>query len=118
LIGQLFVQLESHRIELADGRTRAYIFSFRVRSDYRGAGIGTLLMQSAETDLEKRGYHSITLNVGRDNPGARRLYERFGYTVVADEPGSWSYLDHNGHRRHVHEPAWRMEKELVQAPTR
>jgi ribosomal protein S18 acetylase RimI-like enzyme len=118
LIGQLFVQLISHRTELANGRTRAYIYSFRVRPDYRGAGIGTLLMQTAETDLGKRGYRNVTLNVARDNPDARRLYERFGYTVVADEPGRWSYLDHNGHRRHVHEPSWRMEKELLPLATR
>jgi ribosomal protein S18 acetylase RimI-like enzyme len=112
LIGQLFVQLESYRNELADGHTRAYIYSFRVRPTYQGAGIGTSLMQTAETDLRRRGYHSITLNVGRDNPAARRFYERFGYTIVGDEPGRWSYLDHKGHRRHVHEPSWRMEKEL------
>lgn len=118
LIGQLFVQLESHRTELADGVTRAYIYSFRVRSDFRGDGIGTLLLQTAETDLGKRGYHNITLNVGRDNPSARRLYERFGYIVVANEPGRWSYLDHNGHRRQVHEPSWRMEKELMPVPSR
>lgn len=113
LVGQLFVQLESHRNELADGHTRAYIYSFRVRSSYRSTGIGTLLMQTAETDLRNRGYHRITLNVGRDNPAARRFYERFGYTIVGDEPGRWSYLDHKGHRRHVHEPSWRMEKDLT-----
>ena len=105
--------MESHQTELANGRSRAYIYSFRVRPPYRGTGIGTLLLQTAETDLGKRGYHWITLNVGRDNPDARRLYERFGYIVAADEPGRWSYLDQNGHRRHVHEPSWRMEKELL-----
>ena len=118
LIGQLFVQLESHRTEFANGRSRAYIYSFRVRPPYRGAGIGSLLMQTAETDLGKRGYQRITLNVGRDNPDAHRLYKRFGYIVVADEPGRWSYLDQNGHRRHVHEPSWRMEKELLTVSSR
>jgi ribosomal protein S18 acetylase RimI-like enzyme len=104
--------MESDRKELADGCSRAYFYSFRVRSPYQGVGIGTLLMQTAESDLRNRGYNRITLNVRRDNSDARRLYERFGYIVVADEPGRWSYLDHNGHRRHVHEPSWRMEKDL------
>ena len=104
--------MESHQTESADGHSSAYIYSFRVRPPYRGTGIGTLLLKTAETDVGKRGYQWITLNVGRDNPDARRLYERLGYIVVADEPGRWSYLDHNGHRRHVHEPSWRMEKEL------
>jgi len=26
------------------------------------------------------------------------------------EPGEWSYIDHEGFRRYVVEPAWRMEK--------
>ncbi len=118
LIGQLFVQLESHQTELADGSSRAYIYSFRVQPPYRGTGIGTMLMQTAEIDLRKRGYHRITLNVGRNNPDARRLYKRFGYIVVADEPGRWSYIDHSGHRRHVNEPSWRMEKELLPVSSR
>jgi ribosomal protein S18 acetylase RimI-like enzyme len=113
LIGQVFVQLNSARLELADGKTRAYIYAFRVRQAYRGVGLGTRLLQTAETDLIRRGYHWVTLNVGRDNPNARRLYERNGYRVVASEPGIWHYYDETGQRREVNEPAWRMEKKLT-----
>lgn len=113
LIGQVFVQLNSQRKELADGHSRAYIYAFRVRSPYQGHGLGTHLLGYVETDLRRRGYRSTTLNVNRDNANARRLYERMGYRVVAPEPGIWSYLDHNGRRRQVNEPAWRMEKNLV-----
>ena len=112
LIGQVFVQLISQRNELADGETRAYIYGFRVRPQYRGEGIGTHLMQTAEEDLRQRGFQRVSLNVGRDNFSAQRLYERLGYHIVAPEPGIWSYVDHLGRRRQVHEPAWRMEKEL------
>ncbi len=112
LIGQLFVQLSSGRPELADGDYRAYIYGFRIKSAYRGHGVGTRLLTVAEDDLVKRGYSRVTLNVGRDNPDARRLYERSGYRVVAAEPGRWSYLDQYGRRRDVHEPSWRMEKAL------
>lgn len=112
IIGQLFVQLINPRLELADGVVRAFIYSFRVRSPYRGIGVGTHLMQTAEADLEKRGFHRTTLNVGRNNDEARRLYEHLGYHIVAAEPGNWSYLDHRGRRRHVNEPAWRLEKDI------
>lgn len=112
IVGQVFVQLMSHRTDLADGETRAYVYAFRVRPEFRGEGIGTTLMEIAEEDLRQRGFQQVSLNVGRNNPDARRLYERLGYRVVAPEPGIWSYIDHRGRRRQVEEPAWRMEKEL------
>lgn len=112
LIGQMFIQLASSRVELADGNRRAYIYGFRIKPAYRNQGLGTRMMKHAENDLFQRGYRSVTLNVSRSNPDARRLYERLGYRVVADEPGRWSYVDQHGQRQHVHEPSWRMEKSL------
>ncbi len=112
LVGQLFVQLESARKDLADGETSAYIYGFRVKDEYRGLGLGSRLLQSAEYDLIKRGYRIINLNVNRDNPDARRLYERRGYYVVGAEAGRWSYRDHLGRLIHVNEPAWQMQKRL------
>ena len=112
IIGQIFVQMESLNTALADGRTRAYIYGFRVRPAYRGAGVGSRLLQTVEVDLAHRGFRLICLNVARVNQNARRLYERFGYRVVAAEPGVWSYLDEQGRRCQVNEPAWRMEKDL------
>jgi ribosomal protein S18 acetylase RimI-like enzyme len=112
LIGQLFVHLESQRLELANGQTRAYIYGFRVRPLYRGRGIGTRMLEVAENDLIRRGFQKVVLNVGRENHEARRLYERTGYTIIGTDPGRWSYLDESGNLREVHEPAWRMEKTL------
>lgn len=113
LIGQLFVQVSSGRRELADGKTRAYIYGFRIMPQYRGFGVGSRLMSLVEQDLYRRGFRTISLNVNRDNPKAKRLYERLGYRVVASEPGKWSYVDDRGVRRHVHEPAWRMQKTIT-----
>jgi ribosomal protein S18 acetylase RimI-like enzyme len=112
IIGQVFIQLNGIHSGLADGQERAYIYGFRVRLEFRGEGIGSLLLRTAETDLKRRGFAKVALNVGRDNPDARRLYERFGYRVVASEPGVWSYLDDQGRLRQVNEPAWRMEKQI------
>jgi ribosomal protein S18 acetylase RimI-like enzyme len=112
LIGQVFIQLTSARSELADGKQRAYIYGFRIKSAFQGYGIGTFMLHFIERDLAIRGFNQVTLNVSLDNPGARRMYERNGYHIVANEPGNWSYLDHLGRRRNVHEPAWRMEKSL------
>ncbi len=112
LIGQVFVHLNSQRQELADGIDRAYIYGFRVRAGYRNRGVGTQLLLAAEDDLKQRGFRWVSLNVGQDNPAARRLYERNGYYVIGTDPGYWFYIDERGIRREVHEPAFRMEKPL------
>ncbi len=112
LIGQLFVSLLGNRPELADGVTRAYIYGFRVRPQFRNNGIGTMIMHTVEDDIRERGFRQITLNVGQDNLAARRFYERLGYKVVEPDPGRWSYIDDKGKRRDVLEPAWRMLKDL------
>lgn len=114
IIGQLFVQLTSTRNELADGVHRAYIYGFRIKTEFRRLGIGSYMLQFIEADLGQRGFQRICLNVDRENIDARRLYERFGYIIVAAEAGYWSYLDENGIRHFVHEPAWRMEKDLIE----
>lgn len=112
IIGQLFVQLNSGRPELADGARRAYIYGVRVKPSFRHHGVGTRLLLTAEIDLVERGFRWVTLNVARENTDARRLYEKLGYQVIAAEPGQWSYLDEKGQRKDVDEPAWRMEKKL------
>lgn len=112
LVGQVFIQMICDRHELADGRQRAYLYSFRVRPDYRGQGLGTRMLQVVETDLIERGFGWITLNVAKDNPRAQELYLRCGYHRVAHEPGVWSYPDEQGIWHTIEEPAWRMEKKL------
>ena len=112
MVGQIFVQLDSSRSELADGKTRAYIYGFRVKSHFQGVGVGTRLLKTVEGDLLQRHYKWVTLNVGRHNLEARRFYDRLGYRVVAAEPGKWMYFDDQGRKRQVNEPAWRMLKRL------
>ncbi len=112
MIGQVFVQLNSASLHLADGYSRAYLYSFRVRPELRSLGLGSLILETAEKDVFNRGFSKTLLNCGKDNPNARRFYERHGYRVVGSEPGEWSYFDHEGVRRFVSEPAWRMEKQL------
>jgi ribosomal protein S18 acetylase RimI-like enzyme len=112
IIGQVFIQLTCDRPELGDGRCRAYLYSFRIKPDYRGFGLGTKILAVVEEDLRQRGFEIITLNFAKDNPGAQRLYLRNGYKVIAHEPGIWWYPDDNGDWHQVNEPAWRMEKQL------
>jgi len=106
----LFVQLESHRQELADGKQRAYLYGFRIQQAYQDHGVGSRLLEKVEIDLMRRRFRWITLNVGRQNLKALRFYERHGYRIIASEPGEWSYVDHRGQHQQVCEPAWRVQK--------
>lgn len=112
VVAQVFIQLISHRPELANGNFRAYLFGFRVQSAYQNRGIGTRMLRKAEDDLRAMNFQLITLNVGRENADAIRLYERLGYRIVGNEPGQWSYINHLGKRVFVDEPSYRMEKRL------
>jgi len=112
LIGQAFVVLKSSERDTADGKSRAYVFSFRVKDQWRNQGIGTHLMAFIEEDLRQRGYKQVTLNVAKDNLAAQRLYQRLGYRVVGSRPGIWTYRDPDGNLHRVNEPSWRMIKNL------
>lgn len=113
VIGQVFVLLHNEADpQLADGKQRAFVHSFRVRPEYRNAGLGTRLMKHAEADLERRGFNWVALNVAGDNEGGLRLYQRLGYRRLHPISGYWTFIDHEGRERHLHEPGWRMGKEL------
>jgi len=112
ILGQVFIQMDCDRLELANGIDRAYLYSFRVKAPYRNRGIGSHIMDVVEADMLQKGFYWITLNVAKDNPRAGSLYRQRGYTIVSEEPGDWTYMDHLGIQRYIHEPAWRMEKRL------
>jgi len=112
VIGQVFILLYAKNKEIADGKNRAYLFSFRIRQEWRGLGIGSFMMGFVENYLLSNGFQYLRLNVARDNPRAIELYKKLGYTVMGPESGIWRYEDHKGVWRTVHEPAWKMIKEL------
>ena len=113
IIGQVFIQLNSNNPVLSDGRDRAYLYSFRIRPEYRNNGLGSYILDFLENDLIQRGFSKLTLNVAKNNERAIKLYQNKGFIIVAHEPGEWSYRDHRGNIRYVSEPAWRMEKDLI-----
>jgi len=113
LIAQLFVLLRSDADSaVADGSQRAFIHSFRVRPEFRRRGLGSWLLTHVELDLHMRGFRWTYLHVAAENTAAIRFYERKGYRRVSPVSGDWSYEDHLGIERQVHEPGWRMAKDI------
>ena len=58
-----------------------------VHPNFRGMGIGTKLLQHAETVAANLGKRRLTLGVIDENDGARRLYERCGYRLTKTHRG-------------------------------
>ncbi len=112
MVGQVFIQWNSSDPRFADGRRRGYLYALRIKPDYRERGLGTRMIRAAEDVLRRRGMDTASIGVEKNNPRARALYERSGYRVIADDPGRWSYIDHEGNSREVLEPAWLMEKKI------
>ncbi|OCS86596.1 acetyltransferase [Caryophanon tenue] len=71
----IIIDVEAHDDEF-------YIDTVCVHEAGRGKGIGTLLLQFAEQEAQRRGFTKISLNVEEQKIRARQLYERIGYTVT------------------------------------
>jgi ribosomal protein S18 acetylase RimI-like enzyme len=65
-----------------------YVNAVAVFDAFRGQGYGTRLMDLAERLARDSGAGELSLIVAEHNDGARRLYERLGYEVLARRPGS------------------------------
>lgn len=113
IVGQVFIQLSSTERRYADGYSRGYLYSLRVRPDWQAHGIGTRLVKAAEASLRARGFNTAVIAAGKENPRARQLYERLGYRTFADDPGVWYFQDVNGVQQSVSEPCWVMQKRLL-----
>ncbi len=112
LAGQIFVQLTTRSAFASRGVRSAYLYAFRVKRANRSQGIGSQLLREAESRLAALGFERCVISVARTNRAARRLYERHGYQVFAEDSGEWSYVDHQGVVRNVSEPAYVLEKQL------
>lgn len=67
-----------------------WLESLHVLREYRGSGIGTLLMRCTAERVIARGYSSMRLGVISGNVAAARFYERLGGTMIGHEPVSWA----------------------------
>jgi ribosomal protein S18 acetylase RimI-like enzyme len=65
-----------------------YVQGIAIDPEYRGAGIGSLLMSDIEKRAKASGSKRLSLDVSAKNSGARRLYNRFGMVDSSMWPNS------------------------------
>lgn len=58
----------------------AYIKDLYVLPEKQGRGIGKKLLMHALSKMREKGFSHAVLECAEDNTGARRFYERFGFT--------------------------------------
>jgi ribosomal-protein-alanine N-acetyltransferase len=68
----------------------AHIVSVGVRSDYRGIGIGEMLLIGAIEQAQKRKMQAVTLEVRISNYIAQNLYKKYGFEKMGVRKGYYS----------------------------
>ncbi len=59
--------------------------------DYQSKGIGTKLIDAFCNNLKEQNIKGVMLIVGTENEGARRFYERNGFTLLQEVPTGAAY---------------------------
>ena len=74
-----FVMFTIETAGYRQNRVRGIIENIYVDPEYRDAGLGGRLLETAETELVERGADTVALEVLAGNEDARRFYRRHGY---------------------------------------
>ncbi|MDJ1503342.1 GNAT family N-acetyltransferase [Xanthocytophaga agilis] len=61
------------------GSPRAQIEAVRVKSEYRGQGVGTEIFQYAIQRAKDKGAHLLQLTTDKKRPEAKKFYESLGF---------------------------------------
>jgi len=76
----------------AKTKHKALLWGMYLRERYRGDGGADALMAALMAHA-RANYEIVTLTVMRDNGGAMRFYERWGFTIYGVEPASVKTAD-------------------------
>ena len=71
--------MDLSRNAMETGPGEFYLDSMAVLSDYRGLGIGKMLMRDRMDYALENGFHKVTLLVDKDKPRLQRYYESEGF---------------------------------------
>jgi ribosomal protein S18 acetylase RimI-like enzyme len=96
------------------GTSLARLYSIVVHPDFRGLGIGAILLSAAEKDALDNDCVTMRLEVRKDNEPAIRLYSEHGYRLFSVVPDY--YEDHMEALRFGKSLVPHLEPEMVRVP--
>ncbi len=73
----------------------AFITSVLVDSKLKGQGIGTLLLKTAESECQRRGFNRMKLEVDKQNNCAIQFYTKHQYQILDDATRHSIYMIKN-----------------------
>lgn len=110
-IGQVWVDLTRKA-----ARSIALLWALRVLPGFQGLRLGSRLMGAAERVVRAHGLRIAEVGAEKDNPGARRLYERLGYQLVGEAFEEYGYTTPEGTPIRATVDQWVFHKEVGAAP--
>lgn len=106
-VGQVWVDLSKKRSE-----SIGILYALRVFPCLQRKGIGSRLLEAAETVLKEQGYVIAEIGVEKTNDPARLLYKRCGYRRVDEQQEELIYLTPWGEEVHEVIDEWILHKQL------
>lgn len=81
-----FMKLKRHcSLDLLQGKQQLQLQKIYVQPDAAGPGIGSALMRSGETTIQRHAPVSVWLMVYEGNHRAVSFYQRFGYHAIGND---------------------------------
>lgn len=73
--------LIGENIDFITEKKAGFIYELYLLPEYRGAGLGKILIKETVKELDRQGYEEVRLNVYSIN-FAKKLYEKLGFTEL------------------------------------
>jgi [ribosomal protein S18]-alanine N-acetyltransferase len=80
-------ELVGYGVMMFTGGPQADVLTLAVAPAHWGQGVGTALLSALVDEAGRRGHTEVMLEVRKDNPRARRLYLRHGFTEIGIRRG-------------------------------
>ena len=95
-IGEIAYVFDMRDDDYTIANQRIYLSRLIVKKEWRGNGIGGILIDFIIEKIKDMGYKEVTIGVDKDNLAALHLYRKKGFTTIlfdgADEDGEYFKL--------------------------